>query len=387
MELLQVIDSCVLHEWGSPETLGPYLSADWRRLLVAPASGPVKIASTWLTADPLGSSPAASQAPESDLNRVLALLDRDGGTERAVLGYSDGLLSTVFSNHYVAQEITRAANDWTAAEWLERDERLFGLILVSSALPERAAAEIERAGANERMVGVALGGNGLGRPFGHPAYDPIYRAAAQLGLPLVLQVGSDASTDSSTPPVAGGLPATQAEHRALAHHTHMSHIASMIVQGVFHTYPQLRVLLVGGGAAWIPPYVWRLDYWYKMLQQEAPWLTMLPSEYFVRHVRVATHGLERPDPPEQLSRALSTLPEMESILLYASCFPSADSQAPDAIIERLPHAWGDSVLRANAESFFRWPAHLATAGAPPRAGVDSSSAQPADVHATRAEAT
>ena len=52
-------------------------------------------------------------------------------------------------------------------------------------------AEIRRAGAHERMVGIALGANGLGLPFGHPAYHPIYEAASEMKLPILIQVGLD----------------------------------------------------------------------------------------------------------------------------------------------------------------------------------------------------
>ena len=94
--------------------------------------------------------------------------------------------------------------------WLARDERLYGLILVSGAMADVAAEEIRRLGRNERMVGVAMGANVLNLTFGHPAYHPIYRAAADQGLPVVIQVGSDLPASLLTPPVAGGHASTYA---------------------------------------------------------------------------------------------------------------------------------------------------------------------------------
>jgi predicted TIM-barrel fold metal-dependent hydrolase len=279
-----------------------------------------------------------------------------GRRERVVLGYDDGLFSTVLSNRYVAEMIARAANDWTVAEWLASDERLYGLVMVSTATPLAAAEEIRRVGTNERMVGVALGGNGLSRPFGHPAYHPIYEAASELGLPLVLQAGpSDAFSDAPMSPVAGGYASTVAEFRALMWETHAAHMASMIVEGVFSRFPRLKLVLVGGGATWITGHLLRLDYWYRMHPGEARWLDRLPSEYFPDHVRVVTHGIETAPRPELLVQALETVPGIERVLLYGSGYPDADWQEPDAVASWLPQDWHDGVFSTNARDTFRWP--------------------------------
>lgn len=363
------IDACVFHEWSSLLELRPYLGEGWRELILRPSDpmGPATAKSSWIyQRNPLGAK--ATRAfpeigpPGSDYALLEDQVIGDGSRERVVLGYDEGILSTVFPNYYVARAVARAANEWTLNEWLERSERFFGMVLISSALPEDAAAEIRRAGEDERMVATALGGNALGRPFGHPVYRPIHEAAVEMDLPLVLQVGSDAAADLITPPVAGGLPATHAEYRALGMHSHMSHIASMITHGVFEQFPKLRVLLVGGGAAWIPAWLWRLDYWYKSTEREVPWLRQLPSEYFLQSVRVATYQLESPAEPERLRNALEALPGMDGILVYASCYPNADAEEPAAIAARLPTSWQSAVFSDNALALFRWPSRVTHRG-------------------------
>ena len=249
----------------------------------------------------------------------------------------------------------RAGNEWTADHWLAADERLHALILVATALPEHAAAEIRRAGQDPRMVGVSLGANGLGRPFGHPVYHPIYEAAVELDLPVVIQVGSDAATDQLTKPVAGGLPSTHAEYTALGSHALATHVASLIGQGVFDLFPTLRVLLVAGGLTWIPGYLWRFDYWHHMNGRETPWLSQLPSEYFLEHVSVTTYDAERTPTPEQLAQALGALPGLERSLVYASGYPSATAARPADAAARLPAGWHDALFRENAQRLFRWP--------------------------------
>jgi predicted TIM-barrel fold metal-dependent hydrolase len=279
-----------------------------------------------------------------------------------VLGYDDALLTTAFTNLHAARAMVRAANDWTAQEWLARDPRLHGLIMVQSSVPEEAAAEIRRVGEDERMVGVALGANGLSTPFGHLVYHPIYAAACELDLPLVLQVG-DSATTATSPPVAGGLPSTYGEYRALGMHAHMSHVATMIIQGVFERFPTLRLVLVGGGASWLPGYLWRLNYWHKAAQQSAPWLTRLPSDYFRDHIWVTTYQLEVSPAPERLATVLGTLPWIDRNLLYASGYPNRDAAEPSEVAARLPEAWHAGVFAGNAEACFRWPTRAGAATA------------------------
>jgi hypothetical protein len=278
-------------------------------------------------------------------------------------------LATAFPAQYAARNVVRAANDWTIEQWLGRDTRLFGLILVSASLPEEAAAEIRRVGVNDRMVGVALGANALCRPFGDPLYHPIYRAAAELSLPIVIQVRSDEASGLNSAPVAGGLPATFAECHALGAQSHMTHAASLILQNVFELFPDLQFLLVGGGAMWIPAFLWRLDFWYKMIPADSPWIRRLPSEYFMKHFRVATYGIESPAEPERLGRALATLPGLESMLMYASGYPSADSEEPAAIAARLPNAWHEDAFGKNAAGFYRWPG-MERSKLPKRVGLE-----------------
>ena len=320
--------------------------------------GPIKLRAHWLYRDP---RPPLAEA--SDLAALQQRLDALG-LERVVLGYHDANLTTAFPNHYPVRAMVDAANEWMATERLGRDPRLFGLIMLSTSLPDEAAAQVRRCAVNERFVGVSMGANALNRPFGDPLYHSIYRAAAEAGLPIVIQVGSDGASSGNSPPVAGGLPSTYAEVNALGAQAHMTHAASLITQGVFDLFPRLQVLLVGGGALWVPAYLWRLDYWYKMYASEMPWLSALPSTYFRRHFRVSTFQLENVADPARLARALGSFPGIESILVYAGGFPSPDAEEPCDVARRLPENWHAAVFGETAESFFRWPGRIveSTAG-------------------------
>jgi predicted TIM-barrel fold metal-dependent hydrolase len=83
-------------------------------------------------------------------------------------------------------------------------------------------------------------------------------------LPIVVHFGGD-----SPDQLGGGLPKTYAEYRVLAAQPVMSHLLTCIGQGVFVKYPNLRMLIAGVGAAWVPWMLWRFDANYKAMRRGA----------------------------------------------------------------------------------------------------------------------
>ena len=66
----------------------------------------------------------------------------------------------------------------------------------------------------------------------------------------------------------------------------MTHLLGFISNGVFERYPDLKVVLAGGGVGWLTALLWRLDTNFKGVKREIPWVKSLPSEYVARHVRL-----------------------------------------------------------------------------------------------------
>jgi predicted TIM-barrel fold metal-dependent hydrolase len=357
---VKTIDAFVAHDWGTVSNLIPYMSRAWRDMFTRSGDlgGPVTIDSRWIYRDPIGSKAGTwdgrggAESIKAYLNALV--VNRD----RVVLGYHNGLLATASSYLHMAKVLVAAANDWTIEQWLDANPRAFGLALIVSALPEDAAEEIRRIGQHPKIVGISLGANGLGRGFGHPVYRPIFEAASELNLPVVLQVGSDATTDQITQPVAGGLPSTFAEFQVMGFQPLQSHAVNMIMEGVFERFPNLRVLLVGGGVTWVPGCLWRTDFWFKTLRKEAAWMTRLPSEVFIKHFYIGTQSLEAPPQKERLASVIASVPGLPERLMYTSCFPEYDSEEPQDIADRLPQEWHGSVFTDAATRFFRWPSEL-----------------------------
>jgi predicted TIM-barrel fold metal-dependent hydrolase len=134
----------------------------------------------------------------------------------------------------------------------------------------------------------------------------------------------------------------------------MTHLVSLVGQGVFEEYPDLRVLMIGGGLAWIPSLLWRFDAMYVAARPDVPWLTKPPSEYVAANVRFGTYPLSSPAEPERLLRLLASYPGLQQMLCFASGFPDWDCDSPSDLQTRVPAAWLPDVFSSNAQALFRW---------------------------------
>ena len=299
---------------------------------------------------PLGDrthQPWDRQALEAHMDRI--------GAEAAILSHDVSMFVPALPSHYLAAEITKAVNQWTVDRWLDGDTgRLWGSILVSNQFPQEAADEIRRLGKHPRMATVLLGGNGLGKPFGHPLYHPIYEAAEEVGLPVTIHVGGDAVVETLTATAAGGPPTLYVEYQLLAAQPIMTHLVSLIAQGVFEKYPHVRVLFAGAGVAWLPSLMWRFDAVYNAYRREIPWLHRAPTSYLRDHIRITTYPLDSPPHPEQLIKLLQAFPVLEDMLCFASGYPAREGDDPHAIQDRLPASWLPKIFRDNARDLYGW---------------------------------
>jgi predicted TIM-barrel fold metal-dependent hydrolase len=288
-----------------------------------------------------------------DLKRDILAEDQLAG---AILCPDQGMMASASSNPILGLELSLATNRWSV-EQLDKigDSRLRGVVVIPSHLPEEAAKELLAVGQDRRFAAVAMGANGLGKPFGHPVYHPIYRAAARVGLPVMIHVGGESPPDTLTHPTGGGTPNTFGGRYALRAQPVMTHLISLVAMGVLETVPDLRVVIVGAGVAWLPSFLWRFDNDYKAQGGiETPWLKRLPSEYIRNQVSVTTYALIGAGLPEPQLRALQTVPWIHEMISFASGYPGWDANHWSRVSADLPPEWRRKIMHDNAKANFRW---------------------------------
>ena len=130
-------------------------------------------------------------------------------------------------------------------------------------------------------------------------------------------------------------------------------LVSFVLEGVFVRFPGLRVVLIEGGFAWVPPLMWRLDRSWRALREEAPWLTRPPSEDIRAHARVSTEPMEEPENPRHLNEVIAQL-GCDEMLMFATDYPHWDFDAPDLAPPRqLEPALTRKIMAENARALYR----------------------------------
>ena len=117
---------------------------------------------------------------------------------------------------------------------------------------------------------------------GDRRYDPIFRAAEQADLPVLLH--SVNVTHPVFPFNNHGFDTELARH-ALSHtFSVMANLTSMVTTGVPVRFPDLRVAIFEAGITWVPFLMNRLDKEYMERRRDVPFLVERPSHYLRQYV-------------------------------------------------------------------------------------------------------
>ena len=150
-------------------------------------------------------------------------------------------------------------------------------------------------------------------PYGHPQFHPIYEAAAEVGLPVGIHIAGEGH-GINAPPASGYL-SYYIEYHTLVSQGGMTHTVSLLCQGVFEKYPELRVAILETGVLWLPEVLRRLDANWKALRSEVPWVRRLPSDAVREHMVFTTQPLEQPRKLRQLHQVLEAVDGLEDMLV------------------------------------------------------------------------
>lgn len=265
----------------------------------------------------------------------------------------------------------RAYNDWLSDLCADGEGRLHGVAILPHLDPDRAAAEIRRVAGLPHIVGVQVRPNPAMdfKHLNHEVYEPIWAAAAEVGLP----VGMHPLCSADLPGAIRGMrlnklgtsdiPVQDQDDfgsdnifftQAIGNPVDMMTAVTFITAGgVLERHPDLRVVFLEANGGWIVPWLERLDHHVHMYGWDVPWLKMDPSAYFRRQCYISFDA----DESTLEFTARSPLVGADRIV-WASDFPHPDAKYPGTTkllaesIANLPRSDQQAIAGGNAARLY-----------------------------------
>lgn len=269
----------------------------------------------------------------------------DGRTDFAILNCLYGVQQVHQPRREAAH--ARALNDGVTTEWLDRDDRLRGSIVVPQGTPTLAAEEIDRCATDGRFAQVLLLAQSE-LPYGRQVNWPIWEAAERHGLPVSIHLGGV----FRQAPTSVGWPTTYLEWYVGQQSNLKAQLASIVSEGVFQKFPGTRVIVSELGFRWVPPFLWKFDKLWKSYRQDVPWVSERPSDLIRRHVRFTTAPSDGAEEPGVLDRVIEHLGSAE-MLVYSSDYPHRHHSPPHAVEQGTSDpALVEQIRRTNAFALY-----------------------------------
>jgi predicted TIM-barrel fold metal-dependent hydrolase len=245
-----------------------------------------------------------------------------------------GLWIPMCTDPELAAAMSRVYNDWLFETFMTVSPRFIGTAVIPTLEIETAVEEIGRVkDLGYQAVNLPCTPPAH-RPYNSREYDPIWGALEEARLRLCFHVGTGAD-----PIVArgdGGAVINYVETFFPAQRL----VAHLVASGALDRYPELQVMVVEGGASWIPSLMERMDEGYRQHGMWAkPKLSAMPSEIMRRQVHATF----------QHDRALMATLEFtgSKMLMWGSDYPHFEGTWPNsqAEIEKI-FGGSDPVVRA-----------------------------------------
>jgi uncharacterized protein len=323
----------------------PYLDDYWREMVAVraldrlnlsltsyPQNAPLSCRPDWMLGE--GNKPGSSLKAMQE--HVLDHYEARHGILNCLYG------AQVFHSEDMAAAFCRATNDWIRDEWLNRDPRLRASIVIPAHNAELAVAEIERRAEDFRFVQIMMLVSGE-LTLGRRQHWPIYRLAERLALPIGVHAGS-AYRYAPTPV---GWPSHYVEDYIAQSAAFENQLQSMIAEGVFAKFPDLKVVAIESGLTWLSGFIWRADKTWKGVRAEVPWVTRAPSEIIRDHVRFTVQPIDAADEREAIVRLVDHV-KSDSLFLFSTDYPHWQFDNDAALPQDLPDDLFRKILSENA---------------------------------------
>jgi uncharacterized protein len=286
--------------------------------------------------------------PGSDPAVVRQFMDERGIDSAILIPLTRGLNAS--SNHSTA--VCEATNDWLAQTWLgewNRDSRFYGSICVNPRDPDSAVSEISRWADHPAMVQVVVPML-VHIPYGQRFYHPIWAMAESCGLPVAVR--SDGGSGLEFPPTPVGYPRYFIEYSSFNSANFGTHLGSLIAEGVFEKFPDLRFVFADGGHDLLTQLIWRMDTTFPACRGETPWVKGMPSEYLADHVRFISAKHERPNLDGTAIADWARISHAEKMVMFGSHYPHWTTMNPTDLYPELPPDTRGRLLAGNAAEFY-----------------------------------
>jgi predicted TIM-barrel fold metal-dependent hydrolase len=255
---------------------------------------------------------------------MLQAMDREG--------VDVSIVFRTLASHFIAIDgldpelstaVCRGFNNWLFDFCNANRERLKPTAILPMHDVVLAVEEARRSVRDNGAVALILSNHPVnGKPWYDRAYDPLWKEAEHLGIPVAFH----------------GIQLAYQEHlgrrfldnfamvHAAAHPVEaMLALGSVLTGGVFERFPGLRMAFLESHASWVPWWLWSLDERVEKFGDDVQFpLKALPSEYFKRHCWVAV------DPDEVILKHTIEAIGDDNIVISTD-WPHDDSAYPQAI--------------------------------------------------------
>ena len=268
----------------------------------------------------------------------------------AVLYPSLWLVYGDFADPRVAVAACSAYNNWLGDFCGAYSKRLFGVAPMPIVDVDEAIKEMRRV-ADLNFKAIMIRPNPFnGRRLNDPAYEPFWREAQELDLPVA--VHSSFGTRMPTLGADRYLHDVFSFHMVCHPFEQQAACMDMICGGVLEKFPRLRVGFLECGVGWVGYWLDRMDSHFEKMGSMVPWLKKRPTEYFMEQCYLSL------DPDERTLSAMCQL-GLDRNILWGSDFPHFDCTYPGVVaqvegaLSILPENSRAAIMRENAIRFYK----------------------------------
>ena len=133
-------------------------------------------------------------------------------------------------------------------------------------------------------------------------------------------------------------------------------LSSLICEGVFTKFPDLKVVLLESGFTWLPAHLWRLTKFWRGLRMEVPWLDRAPTEIVKSNVRLTIQPCDGP-PTEEMFQKLMEHMDSDELLLFSTDYPHWQFDGDEVLPPGLSQAMVRKIMIDNPQATYRRLAH------------------------------